>query len=119
MAVGHGARPPAHTTQVDTEQSGAALHWRPWHSHLPQGPAHGYPLMISPCRKTGWSSPSPCHQALLQMPADLVCSTSLSICPHLPKLHSMGSLVSTSHLPPGTPALPTKSLSNIQAMTRR
>ena len=46
------------------------------------GPAHKCPLIISSCRKTGWSSPRPCYQAPLHIPAQTCYVTWATTCPH-------------------------------------
>ena len=63
------------------------------------GPAHKCPLIISSCRKTGWSSPRPCYQAPLHIPAQTCYVTWATTCPHLPNPCSTG--LSSSLLPPG------------------
>lgn len=62
------------------------------------GPAHECPLIISSCRKTGWSSPRPCYQAPLHIPAQTCYVTRAATCPHLPNPGSTG--LSASLLPP-------------------
>lgn len=81
--------------------------------------------MISPCRKTGWSSSSPCYQAPLQRPAQTCYALWAAICSHLPDPRSVGSSTPTSHPGSSSRALspqhgttaktPAKPLSNIQA----
>jgi len=64
------------------------------------GPAHECPLIISPGRKTGWSSPRPCYQAPLHIPAQTCYATWTTTGPHLPNPCSTG--LSASLLPPGS-----------------
>ena len=66
------------------------------------GPAHRCLLMIRPCRKTGWSSSSPCYQAPLQRPAQTCYAPWAATCSHLPDPRSVGSSAPASHLPPGS-----------------
>ena len=61
------------------------------------GPAHECPLIISPGRKTGWSSPRPCYQAPLHIPAQTCYATWATTCPHLPNPGSCNRALCPQH----------------------